>query len=228
MGNPLDGNGDWVGGDAWQQDFLVALPGDATFNGMVDAADFDQWYRHRFSPGDWRAGDFSHDGFVDETDLALWETNKYTNLNPMGNDGGVPRTPRAPLEVLPTGVFPVDINPLPFVLEHDEEEDRDVAGSGASIASNAPFEIAATWPGRAEESPSRSNPMTTVRVGRAPQSAAGDQLHEGELRDVLVDLAFAPTMVAADIDVTVRAVQDGEILVGTFIWFVSRRLSDSK
>jgi hypothetical protein len=57
-------------------DLAGVLPGDANFDGTVDAADFDAWSTHRFLPQvGWAAGDFNGDGVADVSDFNIWNEN---------------------------------------------------------------------------------------------------------------------------------------------------------
>ena len=71
--------------------------GDANFDGLVDARDYNAWHALINRPcGNLSSGDFNGDQFIDESDFALWSVNRFTGM-PRGHDVPSNRTPRAPL-----------------------------------------------------------------------------------------------------------------------------------
>ncbi len=55
-------------------------PGDANMDGFVDASDLNIWNRNKFSTnGGWRNGDFNGDQIVDIVDFNTWNFNKFQN-----------------------------------------------------------------------------------------------------------------------------------------------------
>ena len=56
-----------------------SLPGDANFDGRVDAHDLTVWRRHRFQidPA-YSQGDFDANGTSDEADYSIWNANRFT------------------------------------------------------------------------------------------------------------------------------------------------------
>jgi hypothetical protein len=73
QGNPLDGDGNGVGGDDWSMDLHVALGGDANLDGAVDVGDLGILAGHWgvADGADWSQGDFTGDGAVDVGDLGI-------------------------------------------------------------------------------------------------------------------------------------------------------------
>ena len=75
-GNPLDGDGDGVGGDDYSTRLLLALPGDADLDGAITMADINLIVAAGFfgvpmPGGSWGIGDFDHDGWVTMADINL-------------------------------------------------------------------------------------------------------------------------------------------------------------
>ncbi len=61
----------------------VALPGDANLDGFVDASDFAIWNTNKFTTGNsWTTGDFTGDGLVDTSDFNVWNSHRFTGLDP--------------------------------------------------------------------------------------------------------------------------------------------------
>lgn len=72
IGIPTDQS--WSYSLAW--DVLLAVPGDATDDGIVDAADYTVWANHFLMTGaTLDDGDFNGDGIVDAGDYTLWANN---------------------------------------------------------------------------------------------------------------------------------------------------------
>ena len=56
--------------------------GDANFDGVTDASDFNIWNSNKFtSCGTWSSGDFNGDTFVDGSDFNLWNSNKFQSAD---------------------------------------------------------------------------------------------------------------------------------------------------
>jgi hypothetical protein len=106
-GNPLDGDGNGIGGDDHVYDFFF-LRGDADHNRIVDIADLGivgtNWQQ---SPRTWSQGDFDYSGKVDIVDLGIVGTNWQTSLVPpptsSSSDSVAAPTMRAKARMNPRG-----------------------------------------------------------------------------------------------------------------------------
>ena len=78
----LDGNGDGMGGDSWQDTVIIAAPGDANVDGVVDTRDYQIVQQQQASTGAWRDGDFDANGTVDNLDLEIWMSARFSDLRP--------------------------------------------------------------------------------------------------------------------------------------------------
>ncbi len=78
-GSSMDGSREFYANDLRiTADLSKSLPGDANFDGSVDAADFNIWNENRLQEGtDWRTGDFNGDHITDDLDLAIWNYLKF-------------------------------------------------------------------------------------------------------------------------------------------------------
>ena len=93
----LDGNGDGIGGDSWQDVIIIAAPGDANVDGVVDTRDY-QIIRKRRSSGKWTDGDFDASGTVNDADLTVWIDAKFLDLRPKPVASNRPSRSAATLE----------------------------------------------------------------------------------------------------------------------------------
>lgn len=74
---------------------VVAQPGDANLDGVVDSLDFEIWRAHRFTEGtNWRTGDFNSDGVTDVRDFNIWNARSFL-ATPLPAST-IPLAPRAP------------------------------------------------------------------------------------------------------------------------------------
>ena len=78
-------------------DEFASPMGDATYDGVVDGADYTAWADHYDQSGDWGDGDFSGDGFVDGADYTAWADNYGYGL---GAASSVPEPASAALMAL--------------------------------------------------------------------------------------------------------------------------------
>ncbi len=67
----------------WIEDLAKLTPGDANFDGLVDAVDFELWNTNRFQPDTgWASGDFDGNGATDVADFNIW--NDYRDRPALG------------------------------------------------------------------------------------------------------------------------------------------------
>jgi sugar lactone lactonase YvrE len=61
----------------WIEDLADLTPGDANFDGLVNAADFELWSANRFQPDTgWASGDFDGNGATDVADFNIWNDHR--------------------------------------------------------------------------------------------------------------------------------------------------------
>ncbi|MBI82146.1 MAG: hypothetical protein CMJ81_03030 [Planctomycetaceae bacterium] len=140
-GAALDGNGDGIPGDNFEQTILVAVRGDANLDGKVDLTDF-QIVTNNFDPlgqnpgNGWSAGDFDRDSDVDLSDFVEltvhFTPNGYATFPLPLSVGSVDFTPEVTLRGVGT------LRGSPRTLEEDRSlaaADRVFAGwSGLSAS----------------------------------------------------------------------------------------------
>jgi ELWxxDGT repeat protein len=82
------------GPELWR--FVESLPGDANFDGVVDAIDLEIWSENAMSVGASASrGDFNSDGVVDVRDFNVWLAHRFTSAKANEAASTVSRTPRA-------------------------------------------------------------------------------------------------------------------------------------
>ena len=60
----------------------AARPGDANFDGVIDASDFNIWNENKYTVGaGWTGGDFNLDGVTDVSDFNIWNEGKFSSLD---------------------------------------------------------------------------------------------------------------------------------------------------
>ncbi len=94
----LDGNGDGIAGDSWQDIVVVASPGDANADGLVDTRDYERLLAAG-SFRSWENGDFNGNGRVDELDMEIWKKARFSDHRPPHLPSN--RPPQSPLSRSP-------------------------------------------------------------------------------------------------------------------------------